>query len=398
MRREDWGGVVDLIERVVGEEDLLASVVGGVRATVREVAVLPAADIAGHTRALLAAATRALAAGRGPTEAELSFVEELAHTRARQGVPIEAVLGAIHVAERAIWSRARDTAAGSGIDAGLLLDARELYDDWAEAVRARLIRAHREAVAAGSHAPAAERDLTVLRRLLVGGSAAGLAAAEAGLPVGGGLWVLVARPGEHGLEQSLREQAAQALVAHVDGLLVAVLTRAPAVRAAGGTAGVAGPAEPEELSGARRLALAALTAAESTGRTGAVHVADVAVLAAVADRADLAAMLTDRHRAAWTALGAQARPVALAVRAWLEAGREVGAAAGRLFVHPNTVRNRVQRFAEATGIDPFDTFGAMNAWWLCCTWLAAVEGAPAGPASGSPAGTGPSGAGSFPRG
>ncbi|MEU8544074.1 helix-turn-helix domain-containing protein [Streptomyces sp. NPDC048717] len=402
MRREDWSSVVDLIERVVGEEDLLTSVVGGVRSTVREIAVLPASDIAGHTRALLAAATRALAAGRGPTEAELSFVEELAHTRARQGVPIEAVLGAIHVAERAIWSRARDaaardSAAGGGIDAGLLLDARELYDDWAEAVRGRLIRAHREAVGAGAHAPAAERDLAVLRRLLVGGSAAGLAAAEAGLPVGGRLWVLVSRPGEHGLEQSLREQGAQALVAHVDGLLVAVLTRAPAVRASGVTAGVAGPAEPEELGGARRLALAALTAAESTGRAGAVHVAEVAVLAAVADRADLAAMLTDRHRAAWAALGTHGRPVALAVRAWLEAGREVGAAAGRLFVHPNTVRNRVQRFAETTGIDPFDTFGAMNAWWLCCTWLAAGEGAPAG-GVGVAAGPGTAGGGASSRG
>jgi DNA-binding PucR family transcriptional regulator len=57
------------------------------------------------------------------------------------------------------------------------------------------------------------------------------------------------------------------------------------------------------------------------------------------------------------------------VCAWLEARRDVTAAAGRLFVHPNTVRNRVQRFGEATGIDPSDTFGAVNAWWLCRTWL-----------------------------
>lgn len=370
MRQEGWDSVVDLIERVVGEDDLLPSVVTGVRTTVREVAGLAPADIAGHTRALLAAATRALAAGRGPTEAELSFVAELGDTRARQGVPIEAVLGAIHVAERAIWSRAREAAAEAGIETRLLLDVRELYDDWAEAVRARLIRAHRAADTGRREAD--DRNLTILRRLLEGGSAAAPAAAEAGLPVTGGLWVLVARPGDAALEQALRDRP-QGLTGHLDGLLVGVLPQAPGTRA-GAAAGLAGPAEPEELGAARRLALCALTAAESTGRTGVVHVADVAVLAAVADRADLSAVLTERHRPAWAALGSHAEPVALAVRAWLEAGREVAAAAERLFVHPNTVRNRVQRFAEVTGIDPYDTFGALNAWWLCRAWLVAAEG------------------------
>jgi len=133
--------------------------------------------------------------------------------------------------------------------------------------------------------------------------------------------------------------------------------------------GVAGPADPEELTAARRLALAALTAAESTGRTGLVHVADVAVLAAVADHADLAAVLMERHHPARTTLGTNAEPVARTVRAWLESGRDAVLAAERQFVHPNTVRNRVQRFVEVTGIDPADTFGGVNAWWLCHAWL-----------------------------
>ncbi|WP_243717465.1 helix-turn-helix domain-containing protein [Actinomadura sp. KC345] len=155
----------------------------------------------------------------------------------------------------------------------------------------------------------------------------------------------------------------------MDGLLVAVAVRAPTSGEAGHAVGVAGPAEAENLAAARRLAVSALAAAEATGRTGPVHAADVAVLAAVADRTDLASVLLERHRSAWTGLGASGEPVARAVCAWLEARRDVTAAAGRLFVHPNTVRNRVQRFTEATGIDPSDTFGAVNAWWLCRTWL-----------------------------
>ncbi|MFC8230137.1 helix-turn-helix domain-containing protein [Streptomyces sp. NPDC057287] len=375
----DWASMVHLIERVVGEDDLLPSVVNGVRTMVREVAVLPAADVSGHTRALLAAATRAVAARRGPTEAELSFVSELGTARALQGVPIEAVLSAIHVAERAIWSRAREAAAEEGVSAGLLLDARELYDDWSEAVRARLITAHRMTELARA-LPAANRDAALLRRLLAGGSAAALAAAEAGLTGTDGLWVLLARPGDTlpatAVDRAPSDRApgdrAPALLALVDGLLTGVLTRAPgsAPVPGGAVAGVAGPAGPEELAAARRLALAALTAAEAAGRTGPVHIADVASLSAVLDRADLSSALADHHRPALAALGSTARAVARAVGTWLETDRDVTAAAAALFVHPNTIRNRVQRFTQVTGIDPHTTFGGVDAWWLCRTWLA----------------------------
>ena len=368
--QDEWTPVVDLIERVMGEDELLPSVVTGVRTMVREVGVLASADIAGHTRGLLAAATRAMAARRGPTEAELAFVEELGVTRARQGVPIEAVLGAIHVAERAIWSRAREVAAEDGVPAALLLDARELYDDWSEAVRARLITAHR-ATEVDQGLPAAHRDAALLRRLLEGGTAGSLAAAEAGLPAGG-LWVTVARPGDTPLEAARLASArgsGPAVAAELDGLRVGVVSREPA-RVTGPALGVAGPVEPEELAAARRLALAALLAAESVGRTGAVHVAEVATLAAITDRADVAAALVERNRPARTALGSHAEGVARSVCAWVQADRDVTAAAAALFVHPNTVRNRLQRFAEVTGIDPHSTFGAVDAWCLCRAWLA----------------------------
>jgi hypothetical protein len=373
---DEWAQVVDLIERVVGEDELLPSVVAGVRTMVREIGVLPPADIAGHTRALLAAATRAIAARRRPTEAELSFVAELGVARAVQGVPIEAVLGAIHVAERAIWSRAREVAARDGVPAELLLDARELYDDWSEAVRGRLIAAHRATEADGGR-PADNRDATLLRRLLEGGSAAALAAAEAGLPTDG-LHVMVARPGDTTRQERAVRAHAPALVALLDGLLVSVQTRPGAAPSDGSVAGLAGPVGPEELGAARRLATAALAAAEAVGGTGAVHVADVATLAAVLDRADVAGVLVDRHRAAWTALGTNADVVARGVCAWLEADRDVTAAAAALFVHPNTVRNRVQRFAEGTGLDPHTTFGGVDAWWLCRTWLVHHQVAPGG--------------------
>ncbi|MCB0909558.1 MAG: helix-turn-helix domain-containing protein [Nocardioidaceae bacterium] len=361
----DWDQIADLIERVVAAPDLIDEVVEEVRASIREVAGLDASDVAGHTRALLAAATRSIASRRGPTEAELSFVEDLAVTRARQGVPIHAVLSAIHVAERRIWARAKVVAARSGVDPGLVLDARELYDDWAQEVRGRLLRAHRSAEA--SHG-AGDKDADAVRRLLEGGSVASLAAAAAGLPATG-LHVLVSpHPDRAGVASAVR-RAGVGVVADTPAETVAVVRRVPAgLRSGAGPVGLAGPGTPEEVGNLRRHAAAAARAAQARGRSGCVDVAEVATLTAQQDRGDLAALLVERHAPAVDGLGRLAGHTVATVRAWLECGCDAQRTAEREFVHPNTVRNRVNTLTGVTGLDPRDPFEAVDLWWLCVSW------------------------------
>ena len=252
----EWAPVATLIDRVAADDELLRNVVASVRVLVRESAALSTDDIVGHTRALIFAATRALADRRGPSSAELSFVEDFAVTRARQGVPLEAVLGAVHVSERTIWGRARDLAPASGVSPALLFDVRELYDDWAEAVRSRIIVAHR-AASAGPMPSAHDRDASILRRLFEGGTAATLAATEAGLPMERRLWVVIGHGADAAHWQAvLRETVGRAQVsARVDGWFAAVvggdprgarpLTAPGSARASGPsttpTAGSAGP-------------------------------------------------------------------------------------------------------------------------------------------------------------
>lgn len=370
---DGWDDVVELVDAVMSDDDLVPTVIAGVRQLVREVAPLPPADMAGQTRALMAAATRAVAARRGPTEAELSFVEDLAVTRAGQGIPIEVVLGAIHVSERAIWGRARELAAASGLDPARLLDARDLYDDWAEAVRARLIRAHRDAGPRAARGP--DREHEVVRRLLEGGTAGALAAAEAGFPPGRPVWVLAATGPD--AVRSLRRAAGErpdTWLAELESGAVAVTARRPSRRGdLPDLVGCAGPVPVEEAGPAHRLASEAIGAARTAGRTGVVPVADVAVASALLARDDLAAALVARHREARERLGPQVRPVAQAVREWLHARRDTAAAAAALFVHPNTVRNRLLRFEHETGLDTAEVLDAAQAWWLCTAWLAAAD-------------------------
>lgn len=369
---EQWSAIAGLIERVAGDQVLVESVVEEVRVSIREIAGLEASDVSRHTRALLAASTRAIAERRGPSEAELSFVEDLATTRARQGIPIHAVLSAIHVAERRIWARARHVAVDSGLDPLLLLEARELYDDWAQEVRNRLLAAHAAALRAPAGAGDTDREAEVVRRLLQGGSPAALAAGSVGLPLEG-VVVLVAsgagvRPRD--LVRTLR-RTRLGVVAVERSDVVAVLRQAPAALDVAVPVGVAGPGRVEEVPALRRLALAAGRVGGERGRTGLVPVADVASGVAMLDRSDLAAALLARHGEGIDALGRQAGPVVATVRAWLEGGADADAAAARTYVHPNTVRNRVTALAGATGLDPHEPFAAVDLWWLCRAWQSA---------------------------
>lgn len=384
MTRQAWAGIVELIERAAADPDLVTLVVTQARSTSPEIAALDVADVARHTRAMLAAATRAIAARRGPSEAELSFVEDLAVTRAGQGVPVHAVLSAIHVGERQIWAHAKDQAAEMGLDAALVLDARELYDDWAQAVRERLIVAHRSAEEA-QVGGGPVREEQVLRRLLQGGTTAALAASEVGLG-GGDLIVLVAPLGgaggasssgatERALYTALRRNP-NAITGR-DGRNIVSVARvgtSPTPRAGDVeperlVIGIAGPGGVEALPRLRRLAERTAHAARVRGRHGPVHVGEVAALVALLDRPDLGDLLTDRYQRSLDSLGRQAATITGTVLTWVEQARDADRSAAELFVHPNTVRNRVAAFTRATGLDLEDPFGALDAWWLCHTWL-----------------------------
>lgn len=368
----DWSGIVALADALASDTGLVEEAVRDVQHSVTELGRLDRADIARHSRALLAAAIRAIADRRGPTDVELAFVEDLAVTRARQDVPIHDVLTAIHVAQRHIWSRARDLAADHDVTNDALMDARDLYDDWSEQVRSRLIVAHRR-TEIGQAQSQRDREVQLLHRILDGGSAAALAAAEAGLPTGGEIWVVRVRPSDTadaaGVEAALRTSPVD-LFARVDDDLVGVLQRAPttADEPPQVAMGVAGPLPLDEAGVAAAWSAAALEAARALGRTGLHEVGDVAVVAALRDRPDLAQAVTERHLAALRDGSAFSRDLAATIIEYVERDRHVDATAAALFVHPNTVRHRCRRFEEMTGLHLDASFDAVAAWWALRHW------------------------------
>jgi hypothetical protein len=375
--RTGWRPIVELLDALAGDAELLDESVREVRAQVPPVGRLPADDVARQTRALLAAAVRAIAERRGPSDAELAFIEQLAVVRAGQQVPIEAVLNAIHVAGRRIWDRARALADERGIPAGQVLDARDLFEDWSEQVRVRLIVSHR-AAELGHVASLRERRVALLRRALDGGATGGTAVTEAGLAAVG-LWVVHAgvvgdEVAAGRLEQRLRTSVDD-LFGVLDGRLVGVTSARPTEAVRDGAVGLAGPVAADRLDLAARWAqsawAAASAASDGAGSAGGglVEVAEVAVEAALLAEGPLGRHLLERYGAGLVGEGTFADVLGRTVVAHVELGADVAATAGALVVHPNTVRHRLRRFTAVTGC-PIDTpFGAVTAWWLARTHL-----------------------------
>lgn len=128
--------------------------------------------------------------------------------------------------------------------------------------------------------------------------------------------------------------------------------------------GVSAPTPPESLPAARAQAVTTARAARRRGLVGLIGAAQVATLSAIQGRDDLAALLLQTHEAVLAGLPRRAATLHT-VRTWLECGRDADRTAELLFVHPNTVRNRVHTLCELLAMDPADPFQAVDLWWLC---------------------------------
>lgn len=117
-------------------------------------------------------------------------------------------------------------------------------------------------------------------------------------------------------------------------------------------------ADRERFAAVRRDADAALRVARSGTNGPVVHVDDVRTQVAILRFVDLAAADPELRTDLFSRLAEHDRTkgsdYATTIEAFLDAGGNVTEAAGALFVHPNTLRYRLKRMAETTGVDVDD--------------------------------------------
>jgi PucR C-terminal helix-turn-helix domain len=325
------------------------------------------AEVRTHCHEHLRVFLRCGAEDRAPARRELAFVGDRAATRARQGIPLEALIQSYIAGQRAIWGaiHAATPPSPDGLAAGDELTA--VTFAYTKAITAMLTDAYEAELRriADDHG---REDARALAADLLAGRADGEDPRLAGGPLAAARAIRVAVVAV--TPRAERDRAVAALARHAvaagwaEGELVALLAdegagaatalvarAATLLRERGGEvhlrAGVSLPAGFGALGPCLDEARRALVHAPAPD--GAVALDAVGLLDEVARQADGLV-----HRLVGEEIReALADPVArTTLDAYAEADLNVQRAAAALDVHPNTVHYRLDRLRERTGRDP----------------------------------------------
>jgi PucR C-terminal helix-turn-helix domain len=351
------------------------ALVAAARSASPEVARLPAAENRRHAALLLAAV---VAAFERPGEPDLAAADRLGADRAAQGVPVGAVLCGVRAGRARALELAVERGRAAGVpDAALVCFLLDL-DRYAGALDRRVLDGYQ----------AAERELAgsrsqarLLRALLLGGGAGPDDPARAGLRRDGRYHCLVTDVSDPARMRALEHQLAGCggAVAAVQGRLAGVVARPPATGALDPAAlVVVAPARPlGQAPAVYELCGAALRAAAGRGLRGVRQLVDLAGETALAAQPLLGELLGDAVLGALRRGDDFHRQLAATAFAYLDHGARLDQTAAALHVHPNTVRYRLRRLHEVTGLPavtaepgPAPTVPeTLHLWWALRAWL-----------------------------
>ena len=333
---------------------------------------LPADELHAATAAGIRAGLASVTQLTAPGEEAAAYAARIGELRARQGVPVEAVMQTFHVAAQVILGAWDQEATRLDVPTELVLRVHDLSWAWANFVMAHAARAHgRTDLELARHDT--ERRAEFVRDLLFGHldevQLEALCGAN-GLRIRGRYMAFRASldgitDGSAQLHRALQRAAGTShpLTALIDGDLAGVVSRSPELDRAHTVA--LGPAvELDQISKSFAIASESLETVRAFGRDG-VHTADrLGVLPALLIASGLGQRLDEQHFSALDELGTFGDHLQETVRTYLASERNVGATAHKMSVHPNSVRHRLDRFQQTTGLDLRDTDSLVIAWWI----------------------------------
>lgn len=333
-------------------------------------ASFPVQMVQEQTVETLSSVVRWLRSGRPPGEAEATEIAQRARLWAAAEVPLEIIGQSFHVGARRFVGILREHADELGLDAGLMFAAQDRAWEWGIFGARAVAEVQREQEVA-----AARRDATrradFLRDLALGRVGADRLATEAAifdLDLEQPYVAVCARSpdgaGAAALEADVRRSGAtsthRVMQATVDGRLLALAPRRPSVTGEGPVA--VGPAVAlPEVHAAFVEAGEVLQTARAFGLTGVVELATVGPLVLATLAGGPAARLAELHLGP---LGEEVGDLETTVRTLLDLDQGIDETAARLHLHRNTVRYRVTRFRELTGLDIRRTDDLVTTWWL----------------------------------
>ena len=353
------------------EDRFVDEILETVREQVREMDGVASDALRRFIRADCHRALKAVSEGRGPTRDELDASGADAAAFARAGLTLAAVTAARRVAVRRMWELLCDLGTARMLEQNAQVECLYAIWEWADAVQASDSEVHRrtELELAGG----GDERVWFVRALLYGTlppSDLRNRATAYGLLPGGHYIPLRARPAPgvdarallRAIERTGGEDGIGVLLASVDGDICGVTSRAPAVEGEG-IVGLGVPAELTRLDRSFRLATRALETAVAFGLDGVVTIDELSLRPAILAEGHLGERLVRRYLDPLLELGEFGATLETTVAAYLTHGMRIDESAKALFVHPNTLRHRLDRFQQLTGADLRDTEDLVGLWW-----------------------------------
>ena len=169
------------------------------------------------------------------------------------------------------------------------------------------------------------------------------------------------------IEATSRRSGFPPLIGPMDGDLVGISTKVPALEDPSWTLAVSGPVSLDGLPHACVQVTRLLSVALRFGEHGVVTTETLGIKIAVASEDKVGAMFAERYIDPVLKISG-GETILRTVEVHLECGCRFETTAKTLFTHSNTARNRLRRFEELTQVD-FDDFGKrLEIWWAIQYW------------------------------
>ncbi len=360
-----------IAELAADSESLGARVLLRIRAEIPLYAQRDPDELLPAVRTSLRRVLLALAEGRPFTEAEEAAFRTYGEERARQGIPTEEMLRAWHVSIREVVDEMIAVGRRRRVAAGTLLQlTRDLLATTDAATVAFTQGHHRAELELARQEQQRRSDF--VRGVLFGTlGPAGIRrqAHRYSLDPDREYHCVRARPTpsvpmaavERLLGLAADRGRPRGLVALIDGDVAGFVDHLPTAEP-GSAVGVGPPARLDQLEPSFRRATRAMVTAAAFGLTGFHDLARLGLLPTVLADTDVAEELTGRYVAP-LGTGPAARLIVETVRRYLTLGMRADVTATHMSVHHNTVRYRLRRYEELTGVDLRDPDRALEAWW-----------------------------------
>lgn len=344
-----------LAPRIAGVVD---RAVARARSELARYAEIPAEELRDGILADLGRAMAALLEERPLTDQERQGMGSIGDARAREGIPLESMLQVYRFTIDEIfgelWQAAED---GALTHAEVVALTREIWR-YADPAMDLAVQAYRERELAQAIAHSQGRT-AIVHALLLGPTDATTAlelAARSGITADAEHVAFRARHlggDQHALLLDLQTPGVleQGLVAPHEGDVIGIARRKPAVGLPSVIIGV-GPSVPlDQLQSSLSVAGRVVEAATRHARPGIHTIDDVALEAIVGREPLIAARLQARFVKPCQPGTPRGEELLATIEQLLAADLSVEGASEQLFVHANTVRNRLRRFEQLTGAD-----------------------------------------------